>query len=230
MRSRNIKPGFFKNDELGEMKPITRLLFVGLWCYADKAGRFEWRPKRIMAEILPYDNGDLTVIARPLIENGFVVRYQVDGVEYGQVVNFSEHQHPHHTEKDSKLPALDPLTVNNPLGNGDNPSDSLIPDSLIPDSRKELFVRFWDLYPIKNARKKCEPKFLKLSLEIIDLIFKALDWQIPYWELNGQVEQFIPNPPNPETYLNQARWEDEKMEVTEELSEADQIRKEHGLL
>ena len=92
------------------------------------------------------------------------------------------------------------------------------------NEKKELFVRFWNLYDKKIARKKCEPKFLKLSLETMDLIFKALNWQIPYWKLSGQVEQFIPNAPNPETYLNQARWEDEKVEIKETPSEGDQIR------
>lgn len=220
MRSRNIKPGFFKNDELGEMKPLTRLLFAGFWCYADKAGRFEWRPKKIMAEILPYDNGDLTVIARPLIEQGFIIPYEVNGSKYCQVVNFEEHQHPHHTEKDSKIPPLDPLTVNNPLDNGYNPSDSLIPDSLIPDSRIVLFDRFWSLYPKKEAKKKCEPKFMKFSLETISLIFKALEWQT---KSSKWLEGYAPNPL---TYLNQNRWEDEPQK--QEISEADQIRKDNA--
>jgi uncharacterized phage protein (TIGR02220 family) len=155
MRARNIKPGFFKNDELAELDPIVRLLFVGLWCYADKAGRFEWRPKRIKAEILPYDNGDITVMLRLLHDQGFIQRYTVNGYEYGRVVNFEKHQKPHHTEKNSELPSPEEadqekqhenndlpnngdLTVKTPLKDGETTvasrSDSLIPDSLIPDS------------------------------------------------------------------------------------------------
>lgn len=167
MRSRNIKPGFFKNDELGGMDPLTRLLFAGLWCYADKAGRFEWRPKRIMAEILPYDNGELTVIARPLVERGFIVPYEVDGSEYCQVVNFDDHQHPHHTEKESKIPSLDKGTVISRLSNGYNPSDSLIPDSLIPDSDK--YVQTSDEVRLSELllSKICEhrPKFKKPDIQ-----------------------------------------------------------------
>jgi hypothetical protein len=53
-RSRNIKPGFFLNDELAECEPLARILFAGLWCIADREGRLEDRPKRIKAEVLPY--------------------------------------------------------------------------------------------------------------------------------------------------------------------------------
>ena len=141
MRARNIKPGFFKNEYLAELDPLTRILFIGLWCFADKEGRFEWRPKKIKAEVLPYDHGDVTVMLQELNDHGFVVRYSAGengSFDLGQVVNFKKHQSPHHTEKASELPDLQDngsFTVNSPLEDGGNPSDSLIPDSLIPDSK-----------------------------------------------------------------------------------------------
>ena len=55
MRARNIKPGFFKNDTLAELEFAARLLFIGLWGLADRAGRLEDRPKKIKAEVFPYD-------------------------------------------------------------------------------------------------------------------------------------------------------------------------------
>lgn len=57
-RARNIKPGFFANEDLAECDPLARLLFAGLWCLADREGRLEDRPKRIRAELLPYDSCD----------------------------------------------------------------------------------------------------------------------------------------------------------------------------
>ncbi len=41
MRSRNIKPDFFLNEDLAEVSHTSRLLFIGLWCFADRDGRFE---------------------------------------------------------------------------------------------------------------------------------------------------------------------------------------------
>ena len=49
-RARNIKPGFFLNEELGVLPPLVRILFAGLWCIADRDGRLEDRPKRIKME------------------------------------------------------------------------------------------------------------------------------------------------------------------------------------
>ena len=75
MRSRNIKPGFFLNDELGELPPLARILFVGLWCLADRAGRLEDKPKRIRAAVLPYDECDGEELLSMLACHGFIVRY-----------------------------------------------------------------------------------------------------------------------------------------------------------
>ena len=58
VRARNLKPGYFKNEGLADLPPLARILFAGLWGMADREGRLEDRPKRIKAEILPYDNCD----------------------------------------------------------------------------------------------------------------------------------------------------------------------------
>ena len=106
-RSRNIKPGFFLNDRLAECEPLARLLFAGLWCIADREGRLEDRPKRIKAEVLPYDDCDVDELLNQLAEREFIIRYEVDGEKYIQVTNFSKHQNPHKNEKDSEIPAPD---------------------------------------------------------------------------------------------------------------------------
>lgn len=136
-RSRNIKPGFFLNEDLGTADPYLQILFAGLWCLADKEGRLEDRPLRIKAEIFPYrDSLDVNRYLTELSRLGFVQRYEVGGKRYIQVINFKEHQNPHHTEKGSVIPAPCALPVNPPLDNGENPADSgfLIPDTLIPDA------------------------------------------------------------------------------------------------
>jgi len=50
MRIRTIKPEFWKHDGIAELEYATRLLFIALWCIADRRGRMEDRPKRIKAE------------------------------------------------------------------------------------------------------------------------------------------------------------------------------------
>ena len=104
-RARNIKPGFFKNELLAEMPPETRLLFMGLWCLADREGRFEDRPKKIKMELFPCDSFSIEDSIALLAKDGFLLRYEVDGKRYAQVVNFTKHQMPHHKEVPSEIPA-----------------------------------------------------------------------------------------------------------------------------
>lgn len=141
-RARNIKPGFFANDTLGELEPLARLLFIGLWTAADRAGRLEDRPKKIKATILPYDDCDVDALLGDLHKGGFIVRYAVAGCSYIQVVNFDKHQNPHKNEGESVIPPYDEshttpeVSRTLPDSHQSNPADSLllIPDSLIPDS------------------------------------------------------------------------------------------------
>ena len=41
-RIRTIKPEFFTSDDICALSPLARLLYVGLWCEADREGRLVW--------------------------------------------------------------------------------------------------------------------------------------------------------------------------------------------
>jgi len=66
-----------------------------------------------------------------------------------------------------------------------------------------LFDSFWELYPKKIARSKCEIKFNKLSGSEKECISATLKDFLNYKPFESYTH------PNPETYLNQKRWEDE---------------------
>jgi hypothetical protein len=69
---------------------------------------------------------------------------------------------------------------------------------------KEIkFDLFWTLYPNKVAKQKCKDKFLKLDIDVINKILNTL----PNFSKYKPFESYTH--PNPETYLNQKRWEDE---------------------
>lgn len=145
-RSRNIKPGFFKNADLVELPIEARLLFIGLWTLADRGGRLEDRPKQIKMELFPADPVDVDACLDGLQRWGFVQRYEVAGRRLLQVVNFDKHQNPHRDEKVSALPSPDgsfdearckhgASTVQKQCGDvAGTVGIGLIPDSLIPDS------------------------------------------------------------------------------------------------
>ncbi|WP_417315660.1 hypothetical protein [Cycloclasticus pugetii] len=104
MRARNIKPGFWKNEDLVEVPFEYRLLFIGLWMLADREGRLEDRPKRIKMELFPADNVDVKAGLDELCRLGLLERYEAEGVNILLITKFAEHQSPHHSEKRSELP------------------------------------------------------------------------------------------------------------------------------
>lgn len=105
-RIRTIKPGFFSNERLAELDPFARLLFIGLWTLADREGRLEDRPRRIKAELFPYDDVDADALLADLAEAGFILRYEVAAAgRFIQVATFLRHQRPHSREAASELPA-----------------------------------------------------------------------------------------------------------------------------
>jgi hypothetical protein len=92
MRIRHIRPEFFKHEHISDLPPLTRLLFVALWCMADRSGRLEDRPRRIKVECLPFDDCDVDAMLWELAESWFIERYEIDGVHLIQVTAFEKHQ------------------------------------------------------------------------------------------------------------------------------------------
>jgi hypothetical protein len=207
-RARNIKPGFFTNDILGELDPLARLLFAGLWCHADRSGRLEDRPKRLKAEILPYDECDVNGLIQCLHDAGMVLRYVVDGKNYIQIVKFEKHQNPHVKEAVSQIPAPDEHSASQEKHEASH-ADSLL---LIPDSLKPIkaspageFVRFWDAWP-KHDRKaskgKCFDVWRKKKLDPLT------DQIIAHVEALKLTDQWRGGYiPAPLVYLNREEWD-----------------------
>lgn len=186
-RSRNIKPDFFLDEELCELKPLIRILFAGLWCLADREGRLECSFKKIRAQILPYDRIDIEA-AIHILAKRFIKLYEVNGKQYIQIINFTKHQHPHNTEKASVIPPLDNryLTVKQPLDNGDatsfipidlntetlnteipvNGYSDLKPKSKPKNPDNDLIEKIRLAYPRKTSPKDARKAIQKAILEI----------------------------------------------------------------
>lgn len=101
-RIRTIKPEFFTSDDICALSPLARLLYVGLWCEADRDGRLVWTLGVLKRRYLPDDLCDIDEIAGELIGRGLVVLY---GGGLAHVPTFSRHQHVNVREAQSKLPA-----------------------------------------------------------------------------------------------------------------------------
>lgn len=82
-------------------------------------------------------------------------------------------------------------------------------------SIESLFEEFWAIYPRKQKKKDAFKAFkkLKVNRELLDEIFKALEWQVLDREWTKENGRFIPTPP---AYLNGERWLDENQSGIEQ--------------
>lgn len=101
-RIRTIKPEFFTSEQIVELTPLARLLFIATWCEADKEGRMAWKPRTLKMRYFPADTCDIDALARELIASGLVVLYG-DGLAF--IPSFKRHQHINPRESESTLPA-----------------------------------------------------------------------------------------------------------------------------
>lgn len=244
-RARNIKPAFFMNEDLVELPFQDRLLFIGLWTLADREGRLEDRPKRIKMEIFPADDVKVDESLTRLASTGMIVRYQVNGSRYIQIVNFLKHQRPHGQEKPSEIPPFqgdlasksERLTTKVVTGydQGDN-QHALIPDTgylntdtpfsetLNPQSARkragvsERFDTWYSAYPRKVGKQKAKAAFQKIDWSEVDFdrMMAALEEHKQSEEWTKEGGRFIPHPT---TYLRRGGWDDELTPAKPPVSE-----------
>lgn len=104
-RIRMVKPEFFDDPDMGEISPLARLLFIGLWTQSDKEGRLEADLRRLKARLFPYDTIEIEQLADELVAKDMIRRYTESGHSYIWIRNFVKHQRPHPKEPESLIPA-----------------------------------------------------------------------------------------------------------------------------
>ena len=220
MRIRTIKPEFFLHEGLFEAEKETklplRIAFAGMWCAADREGRFKWEPRKLGIQILPYDGVDFSRVLDALATRGFIVRYACLTGDCGVIPSFLRHQVINNRERESELP---------------EPSQTLINQAIDASSTREPrdehagkaegkgreqgkegnkdgkgFDEFWQSYPNKTGKANAL-KVWNRDKPNLQTVLDALSWQkrSEAWTKDGG--QFIPHA---STYLNGKRYEDEK--------------------
>jgi hypothetical protein len=111
MRMRNVHFKIFQNHQLDDAELETGLpLFkslVGLWCCADREGRFEWDTRKLRANIFPYRSDrelDFSKVLDFFLAQDIVRKYEVEGKSYGWLVTFKMYQYLSGKEASSLLP------------------------------------------------------------------------------------------------------------------------------
>lgn len=91
-RIRTVKPEFWTDEKVVECSIPARLLFIGLFNFANDMGCLERSPKRLKMQIFPADMIDCEPLLLELITHGLLSEYSVSGVNYLQIKGFLKHQ------------------------------------------------------------------------------------------------------------------------------------------
>lgn len=215
-RIRTIKPDFFTSEDVVNLSPLARLLFIATWLEADREGRFVWRPRTLKLRYLPGDDCDIDCLAQELVDNGLVVLYSVEGQQYAEVPTFTKHQVINNRESESVIPAR----VNDATGTRESRVNDASITPLVGRERKEsirtrhvsrdddkAFDQFWSAYPRKVAKDAALKAWNKLSPsdDLAQQIMSGLEAAITTDQWKKDEGRFIPHA---STWLNGRRWED----------------------
>lgn len=110
-RIRTIKPEFFTSEDIVGLTPLARLLYIALWCEADKEGRMVWKPKTFKMRYLPGDDCSIDDLCAEILKAKLVALYSD---AYAFIPAFKSHQHINPRESDSQLPEPDAKTTRAP--------------------------------------------------------------------------------------------------------------------
>ena len=180
-RIRTVKPELFKNEQLAELPVSARLLFIGLFCLADKEGRLEDRPKRIKAEVFPYDNVDINDQLTRLQSAGFIKRYEVGEMKVIQVVNFTKHQ---------RITGSEALTVSH-LPEQGNTGETLWQQQGLQEGKgKEGKERKEEAGEPPTPPDEKNKKFVKPTEEILTDFFEH-ECNLDHFTAQGQTAKFF---------------------------------------
>ncbi|HEY2644063.1 MAG TPA: hypothetical protein VGI56_09965 [Galbitalea sp.] len=95
-RIRSIRPEFWVDDKIVDLSLLAKLLFIGLWNFADDDGYIEDSERRIKRMVFPDNNYDIRPAIAELVKSGVVSRATSDQGQLLHVVNLAKWQKPQH--------------------------------------------------------------------------------------------------------------------------------------
>ncbi len=159
-RIRTIKPDFWVDEKVVEVSAFARLLFIGLWNFADDVGRMEYRPNKIKMQIFPADSLDISELIGELRGESLVNVYVVEGKEYLGINGFSKHQ-----KIDKRLNSKHPPPAGSPqftptegIKEGIKEVKEHTSDSAESDIRSGEFEEIWQSRPRRPNESKLKAR------------------------------------------------------------------------
>lgn len=91
-RIRTVKPELWTDEKVAECSIAARLLFIGMFNFADDNGNLVNSPKRIKMQIFPADSLDCEPLIKELMTHELLTEYSVNEVSYLNIKGFNKHQ------------------------------------------------------------------------------------------------------------------------------------------
>ncbi|MPM18377.1 hypothetical protein SDC9_64786 [bioreactor metagenome] len=94
-RKRMVDPNFWRDEKIGQCSYMERLLFEGLWTFAEDSGVGRASPLLIKADVFPYDTLREADIEKGLLKLaglGLILLYERGGQRYYFITHFKKHQ------------------------------------------------------------------------------------------------------------------------------------------
>lgn len=94
-RKRMVDPNFWRDEKIGQCSYMERLLFEGLWTFAEDSDVGRASPLLIKADVFPYDTLREADIEKGLVRLaglGLITLYEREGQRYYFVTHFKKHQ------------------------------------------------------------------------------------------------------------------------------------------
>lgn len=219
MPNRILKESICTSDSVDKLSWFEEVVFYRLIVNCDDYGRMDGRPKLLRARLFPLKSvtdKQISDAVQSLRTAGIVDLYYVDGRPFLQLRTWDKHQRVR--AKQSKYPSPENACCQMSASRGQMSADDSVALTNAPviqsesesesesNTRDAQFGLFWDAYPRKVGKIAAKKAFLKTSKDIFPDIMHAVEEQkaTPQWLKNGG--EFIPNPA---TWLNQGRWEDD---------------------
>lgn len=222
-RIRNIKPDFWTDEKLVELETWERLLFIGLWNFADDEGYMPYSPKRIKMQVFPGDSLEVSRGVQSLISIGAVELFDSEFGPVLHVSKWSKHQKVSNPSK-SKYSTVDLAPLDGKPRKQAIPEQETLEVSMngTEDSRelrkererevkKDLsskpdeFDQWYSRYPKKEAKEAARKAFAKArkSVDLKALVEGADRYAA---SMRDKDRQYVALPA---TWLNAGRWADE---------------------
>lgn len=215
-RIRTIKPEFFTSEDIVSLTPMARLLYIAVWCEADKEGRLVWKPLTFKLRYFPADDCSIQALCDEIVASGLVQLY---GNGYAVVPTFKAHQHINPRESASQLPEPDASITRRPRvgtrqardsdAQGGREGKGKEGDTRVTRDEPPGFAEFWQEYPNHAAKANAVKAWVKVPIATHPEIMMAVELQkrSPAWLKDGG--QYVPHAA---TWLNGKRWEDQVAE------------------